>query len=185
MPLAVFGLFAVVVFWLLDLFAGRRNRTSERLDELRNPLGRRRDQGKKQDAMSKMLEKATPVLAAPLQPKTEAETGKLQQKLIQAGFRGPAAGGTFLGLKFVGLLVGLFLGGGTLFLTSGANTNTMMYTVMLTAFFFYMPDLSCGSSAAVGGRRYFCRCPTRSTCWSCAWRQVWGSIRQCEKWRKK
>ena len=140
-PLAVFGLFAAVVFWLLDVFAGQKNRTSERLEELRNPLGRRRDQGKKQDTMSKMLEKAAPVLAAPLQPKTEAETSKLQQKLVQAGFRSPAAGGTFLGLKFIGLLAGLFLGGGTLVLTSGANTDTMMYTVMLTGFFFYIPDL--------------------------------------------
>jgi tight adherence protein C len=143
MPLAVFGLFAVVVFWLLDVLVGRKNRTTERLDELRNPLSRRRDltKGKKQDAMSKMLEKATPVLAAPLQPKTAAETGKLQQKLTEAGFRGDAASGTFLGLKFIGLTIGFFVGGGAIILTSGATTNTMMYTVMITAFFFYLPDI--------------------------------------------
>jgi tight adherence protein C len=114
------------------------------LEELRNPLGRRRGQSKKQDTMSKMFEKAAPVLAAPLQPKTEAETGKLQQKLVQAGFRSPAAPGTFLGLKFTGLLAGLFLGGGTLLLTAGASNDTMMYTVMLTGFFFYIPDLIVG-----------------------------------------
>ena len=116
-PLAVFGLFAVVVFWLLDVFVGRNTRTTERLDELRNPSGRRRDQqgkGNKQDAMTKMLEKATPILAAPLQPKSEADTSKLQQKLSYAGFRGDTAGGMFLGLKFAGLLGGFFIGGGTL-----------------------------------------------------------------------
>jgi tight adherence protein C len=143
-PIAVFGLFAVVVFWLLDFVAGRKNRTTERLDELRNPLSRRREQvtaTKKQDAMTKMLEKATPVLSAPLQPKSEAETGKLNQKLMQAGFRGDAAAGMFLGLKFVGLIVGFILGGGILILKFGVTRNAMMYTVIATAFFFYLPDL--------------------------------------------
>ncbi|HEY2762310.1 MAG TPA: type II secretion system F family protein, partial [Pirellulales bacterium] len=59
-------------------------------------------------------------------------------------FRSPAAPGTFLGLKFTGLLAGLFLGGGTLLLTAGASNDTMMYTVMLTGFFFYIPDLIVG-----------------------------------------
>ena len=143
-PIAVFGLFAVVVFWLLEFMAGRNNRTTERLEELRNPLSRRREQGsatKKQDAMTKMLEKATPMLSAPLQPKSEAETGKLNQKLMQAGFRGDAAAGTFLGLKFIGLMVGFILGGGVLILKYGVTRNAMMYTVIATAFFFYLPDL--------------------------------------------
>ena len=144
-PLAVFGLFAVVVFWVLDVFAGRNSRTTERLDELRNPLSRRRDQltkgGKKQDAMSKVLEKATPVFSAPLKPKTEKETSKLKSKLSQAGFRSDAAASVFLGLKFVGLMVGLFFGGGTLMIISGANRNAMMQTVIITAFLFYLPDV--------------------------------------------
>lgn len=143
-PVAVFGLFAVVVFWVLEFVAGRNNRTTERLDELRNPLSRRRDQNsatKKQDAMTKMLERATPMFSAPLQPKSEAETGKLNQKLMQAGFRGDAAAGMFLGLKFIGLMVGFFLGGGVLILKYGVTRNAMMYTVIATAFFFYLPDV--------------------------------------------
>jgi len=144
-PLAVFGLFAVIVFWVLDVFAGRGSRANERLDELRNPLARRRDQltkGKKQDAMSKVLEKATPVFSAPLKPKTEKESGKLKAKLMQAGFRSDAAASVFLGLKFIGLMVGLFLGGGTLLLVSGASRDSMMQTVIITAFLFYLPDLA-------------------------------------------
>src|SRR5438105_236039 len=97
-PFAVFGLFAAAAFWALEYFAGRKNRADERLDELRNPLSRRRDQagkGKKQDAMSKMLEKATPVFSAPLKPKTEVETSKLKLKLSQAGFRSDAASSIF------------------------------------------------------------------------------------------
>ena len=114
-PFAIFGLFAVIAFWALEFFAGRKTVRDERLDELRNPLSRRRDvtgKSKKQDAMSKMLEKATPVFSAPLKPKTEVETSKLKSKLSQAGFRSDAAASVFLGLKFVGLMVGLFFGGG-------------------------------------------------------------------------
>ncbi len=143
-PFAVFGLFAAVAFWALEFFAGRNNRASERLDELRNPLSRRRDQltkGKKQDAMSKMLEKATPVFSAPLKPKTEVETSKLKLKLSQAGFRSDAASSVFLGLKFVGLMGGLFFGGGGMLITQGANRDAMMYTVCIAGFLFYLPDV--------------------------------------------
>jgi tight adherence protein C len=143
-PFAVFGLFAVVVFALLNYFAGDTDRTTERLEELRNP-NRRREQiakgGKKQDAVSKMLEKATPVLSAPLQPKTEVETSKLRQRLSQAGFRGDAAAGTFLGLKFMGLMVGLFIGGGGTLALMGFNRDAMMYAVVIAAFFFYLPGI--------------------------------------------
>ncbi|HEY2827764.1 MAG TPA: type II secretion system F family protein [Pirellulales bacterium] len=143
-PFAVFGLFAVVVFWVLNVFAGETDRTTERLEELRNPH-RRREQliksSKKQDAVSKMLEKATPVLSAPLKPKTEVETSKLRQKLSQAGFRGDAVAGTFLGLKFIGLMAGLFIGGGGTLIFMGASRDSLIYTVVIAAFFFYLPDV--------------------------------------------
>jgi tight adherence protein C len=141
-PFAIFGLFAAVAFWALEYFAGRRNRADERLDELRNPSKRRDQLGKdkKQDAMSKMLEKATPVFSAPLKPKTEIETSKLKMKLSQAGFRGDASASVFLGLKFIGLMLGLFFGGGGMLFLQGANRDAMMYTVVIAAFFFYLPD---------------------------------------------
>ncbi len=41
--------------------------------------------------MARMLEKASPGLAKPLQPKSEDEVGKLQLKLGYAGFRSEAA----------------------------------------------------------------------------------------------
>jgi hypothetical protein len=57
-PFAVFGLFAVVVCWVLNVFAGDTDRTTERLEELRNPQKRREQlikSSKKQDAVSKMI----------------------------------------------------------------------------------------------------------------------------------
>ncbi len=49
--------------------------------------------------MTRLLERASPRMAKPLQPKTEADVGKLRAKLNYAGFRSEAAPSIFLGLK--------------------------------------------------------------------------------------
>ena len=71
--------------------------------------------------MTKMLEMATPALAKPLQPKSEAEQGKLKTKLANAGFRSEGAVAMFLGLKLVGLVAAVLLGGGTVVTVEGIN----------------------------------------------------------------
>jgi len=143
-PFAVFGLFAAVAWWVMGLVASGKPRTLERLDELKNPRARRDPNAaalKKADTMAKMLEKATPALAKPLAPKDEQEQGKLKLKLACAGFRGEAAVSTFLGLKFAGLLLGLFLGGGTIVGLSGVNNKTLASAVGLAGLFFYLPSI--------------------------------------------
>ncbi len=143
-PFAVFGLFAAVAFFILEYVAGRSTRTHERLEELRNPMLRRREQvvkGKKGDAMAKVLEKASPMLSAPLKPKSEVETSKLKSRLSMAGFRGDGSASVFLGLKFIGLMVGLFFGGGLIVALTGTSQTSMMYVVVVAAALFYMPDL--------------------------------------------
>lgn len=143
-PFAVFGLFAAVAFYVLEYVGGRSTRTHERLEELRNPALRRREQvvkGKKGDAMAKVLEKASPMLSAPLRPKSALETSKLKQRLAQAGFRSDASNSVFLGLKFIGLMVGLFFGGSLIIAFSGTSQTSMMYVVMVAAALFYLPDL--------------------------------------------
>ena len=153
-PLALFGTFAALAWWVLDLMATNKPRTLERLDELKEPRKRRNIVGesalKNPDAMTKMLAKATPALARPLQPKNEAELGKLKAKLSYAGFRGEAASSIYLGLKFTGLLVGLFLGGGTYASFYGFNKHTLEYPVALGVWLFYVPDFVV---AYLGSRR--------------------------------
>src|SRR5271156_5377417 len=116
LPFAVFGGIAVVVWWLLDFFASAKPRAEERLEEFRNPRSRRRDEDasptKKSAGMSKVLAAASPTLARPLQPKNEAEVGKLKGRLSAAGFRGENAVSIYLGLKFAALLAGVMFGGG-------------------------------------------------------------------------
>src|SRR5689334_3367562 len=90
-PIAVFGAFAIGVWTALNMFATKKPRTVERLEEIRNPARRRKKEGgedgavKKQDAMTRLLSAASPTLAAPLQPKDEKEANKLKLKLGYAG----------------------------------------------------------------------------------------------------
>ncbi len=143
-PLALFLMFAALAWWALEMLASGRTRAVERLDELRNPRARRKDDEtllKKQDAVTRMLEKATPALAKPLQPKSEVELNKLRAKLSYAGFRGESAGSIFLGLKFVGLLVGLALGGGGLLALQGISQKSLLSMVLVAGLMFYLPDI--------------------------------------------
>jgi len=147
LPLAVFGLFAVVAWWLLERFGSGKPRAEQRLEEFNDPLARRRAKEnakkaeKKSEAMARMLQKASPTFAKPLQPKSEAETSKLKERLQHAGFRGEAGPSIFLGMKFVGLLIGLSLGGGTVLLTEGATQDSLIYVVAIVGGLFYLPDI--------------------------------------------
>jgi len=145
LPLAVFGLFAAVTWWVLELVAGGKSRAAERLDELKDPRARRgpRDLSalKKADTVTKVLQKTTPALAKPLTPKSEIELSKLKTKLANAGFRSESARSIFLGLKFVGLLGGVFLGSGTILGVGGVSQKTLLWSIGIAGLFFYLPDL--------------------------------------------
>jgi tight adherence protein C len=142
-PLAVFGMFAAIAWWVLEHVAVGKSRAIERLDELKTPRKRNSAESalKRSDPVTKMLERATPALAKPLQPKNEMELGKLKSKLSYAGFRGEAAGSIFLGLKFAGLVAGLIIGGGSLVALKGMNQKSMMWSIGIAGLFFYLPDL--------------------------------------------
>lgn len=141
-PFAIFGLFAAAAWWGLELVATRKPRTLERLDELRSPRRRKEAESavKRSDSMTKVLEKAAP-LAKALEPKSEAEMGKLKAKLSYAGFRGETAGKIFLSMKFAGLLLGLFIGGTSVLVAFGVTQKGLIVGVGVTALFFYLPDL--------------------------------------------
>lgn len=144
LPVAAFGAVAAFVWLTLDLFTKEKSRAEQRLAEMRDPrLRRDRDEGRRGDAMTRVLERATPALARPLAPKTESEAGKLKSRLSAAGFRGEAATNVFLGLKFAGLIAGTLAGGGLALLTSGMDINqgTLFKTVISAGILFYLPDL--------------------------------------------
>lgn len=142
-PFAIFGMFAVGAWMLLEMAGSRKQRAEERLDELRNPSSRRRDEQaspvKKSATVNRVLSKATP-MAKPLQPKSAEEAGKLKRRLSEAGFRTENAVGIFLGLKLIGLIAGLTISGATTLLTSSYSQSALIYTVIVSAAMFYLPD---------------------------------------------
>jgi tight adherence protein C len=130
----------------MELLAKSKPRSEQRLEELRDPSRRRGggagDSGvtKKADGIGRLLAKASPRMAKPLQPKTEAEVGKLRAKLNYAGFRGETAPSIFLGLKTICLAVGFVGGGGGMWLSKGATGEALMYTIGVAGIAFYLPD---------------------------------------------
>jgi tight adherence protein C len=144
---AIFGGVACAAWLLLDLFSKGKPRAEARLDDLRDPSRRRGDRDisrgvtKRSDGMARLLEKASPRMARPLQPKNAEEIGKLRAKLNYAGFRSEAAPSIFLGLKTVCLALGFLAGGGSMLFTKGVTTEALLYTIGIAGGSFYLPDV--------------------------------------------
>lgn len=144
LPMTVFGAVTAGAWWLLDLAASRKPRTIERLQEITNPRSRSNSLAglpvKKSDAVTKVLEKASPAFAKALEPKNEAELSKLKANLAAAGFRGDMAKTIFLGLKLVGLLAALAIGSGVFVPVWGMNQKSMGFTIGLVIILLYLPN---------------------------------------------
>lgn len=142
--LAVFGAIAIVVWVIVDFLGRGRSRSEERLHDYTDPQARkRREEGggpKKNEAMA-LLERSAPALAKPLQPKTEKDMSKLKLKLSHAGFRSEAAPQIFLGMKFVMLIIGVVIGGGTTVALLGLNLKSLFRVVMISGTMFYLPNM--------------------------------------------
>lgn len=140
---SVFGLFAAGIYFLADMLLKDKSRAEDRLDGLKDPYqrGRNGEKGSKGTALGKVLEKATPSLAKPLQPTNQKDALKLKDKLSHAGFRSEAAPTTFLGLKFAGLIAGLVLGGGTFFVLGDFSLFGILKAGIVLGLCFYLPEI--------------------------------------------
>lgn len=145
-PLAIFGAFAAGAWLVLNMFAREKPRTLERLEEYKNPIRRKKREEeesamKKQDAMTRLLAKASPALSKPLQPQNEAEVGKLKERLNHAGFRHESAPQMFLALKFGALICGLTISGVGVLLFTELSQKNIMTAISVAGVMFYLPDL--------------------------------------------
>lgn len=144
MPYAIFGAFTATAWLFLEWMSARKPRVEQRLDEFRDPKLRQRDENgaavKKQDTMTRVLEKAAPTLAKPLQPKSEKDASKLKMRLAHAGFRSEAAPTFFLGLKIFCVMVSVFVSGGTLILIGNYDQMSLLKCAGFAISSFYFVD---------------------------------------------
>ncbi|MBW3600140.1 MAG: type II secretion system F family protein [Planctomycetes bacterium] len=142
-PLAAFAAMAAVAWLVVERLLGSPDRAYERLEEIRDPRKRRREElpGAK-SGMSRVLEKASPTLGKALAPKKEKDVKSLKTRLSHAGFRSDAAASMFLMLKLFGLVGGGVLGGGVLLFTSAFSMMTLLKVMMLAGVLFFLPDIA-------------------------------------------
>lgn len=145
-PAGTFISMALVVWATLSAIAEKQSRAGDRLDRLVKQSLQGRLAGpstlvKRQDKIQRQVTKAAQTLAKPLKPSNEVELGKLQSKLLNAGFRGEHALQIYLGIKFLCLLVALGIAGPICYAKYGATRQGVMYMIFGSAFGFYLPGL--------------------------------------------
>ncbi|MCH7753044.1 MAG: type II secretion system F family protein, partial [Planctomycetes bacterium] len=99
------------------------------------------DKKGKSNAMAKVLEKASPALAKPLQPKSSEEFSKTRLRLNQAGFRGETSPEVYWSLKMIGLVVGFVVGGGAMVFTKGLSIDSLTYAGIIAGAMFFLPGI--------------------------------------------
>lgn len=141
-PFAVFAAIAAFAWFLADMLFFRKTRTEERLERMKSGREDSESAGSQGgEGFTRILKDASPALSKPLQPKTEAEQGKLRQRLNHAGYRSEESTMVFLGLKFIVAAIGLFLGGGVSVFFNGFTTTALIRTGMVAGLFFFAPDV--------------------------------------------
>ncbi|HZL90381.1 MAG TPA: type II secretion system F family protein [Pirellulaceae bacterium] len=136
----VFLAIAAAAWLAIEYFLGNRSRAEERLEDFRDPAGRKRRDDKAGSSISRLIESAAPAIAK-FQPKNEQETSRLKLELSYAGFRSESAPAMYLMLRVVGGVAGLFLGAGISIFTGGANIGAIIKTAIIAGVLFYLPTI--------------------------------------------
>ena len=87
-PIASFIAIGAATWLILSFFTSDDDRAGRRLGELSDPRKRGANdrETKKGEAIARVLQKASPTLAKPLTPTTEAEMGQVASESCRSGF---------------------------------------------------------------------------------------------------
>ena len=137
--LAAFASIACGAWAILNVLAGKKTRAAERLEEIRDPMARKRRDDNSPGAVNTIFEKAAPTLSKALEPKSETEQSDLRIRLANAGFSSPNAPQNFLAIKLIGLFLGVMFGAVYGFANMGVSENSWMAFVIGGGIGFYLP----------------------------------------------
>ena len=142
LPLAAFGFFAALAWVLMDWFTPSASRAEDRLDNMRDPRAKKRDEDRygKSNKMAKAFESATVAMSKPLTPNNEKETNLVRERLTHAGFRTEMAPQVFWGIKFIGLIMGLAITGATVLTIKNMGPVALVQIIAPIAILFFAPD---------------------------------------------
>jgi tight adherence protein C len=142
-PIAVFLGITFAAWALLGMFAGKENRASERLDELKDPTRRAQNTANapKENSVSSVLKRAAPAISRALQPKTDLEQNVLKVRLANAGFNSPNAPTFYLAIKMICFGIGLLSGGGFGLFKYGFNFGGTASVIIGAGVGYYFPEI--------------------------------------------
>ena len=131
------------VWFAMDIFNRDDKAAAEDRLDMMNVSMRNSGESKesKKEMLARVFEQASPAVAKHLQPKTEAEVGKLKSRLAEAGFRTEGASGVFLSIKVFAALGGVFLAGGVTAFTLGLGSAVLLRAVLGGGIAFFLPEL--------------------------------------------
>lgn len=149
-PWAVFIGIALGIVAISSVFSRKANRSTERLDILKNPqarlktgLGEKGEPGaSERTGMGKVIEQAAPALSKALQPATDLEKSALKLRLANAGFNSPHASELYLAIKVAALISGCVIGTGFGAVKYGLTTQNGIFSLVIGGGLgFYLPEL--------------------------------------------
>lgn len=143
-PISVFLAMALGVWGGLSLIAERRARASDRLKRLLEATAQRSKSTtllRRQDRLQALVARAAPALSKPLQPKKEAELGKLRLNLLNAGFRQEQAVQVYLGIKLLCVLATAGVVTPIVSIQRGFDMTGLQIIMAASGVAFYVPGI--------------------------------------------
>jgi tight adherence protein C len=159
-PIAIFAACGAGAWLVVDYLMFNKSRTEMRLEQMktRRP-GEAKSAVRTSEGFARILERASPTLAKPFQPKSAKDTNKLVQRLSHAGFRHETAAASFLTLKTICMIGGIILGGGGVALTMGFGFNALIRVAGIGLISLFIPDLILAFIAKKRKERIFLSLP--------------------------
>jgi len=165
LPFAVFGAIAVGAWVMADVLFNRNSKPEDRLRRMKHQAMGRPEIIKggvstsTKDGFAKLLEAASPTLGDTLKPKNAKEFNKQRDKLNSAGFRSENAPMMFNTLKMISAIFGFVVGGGANLLMYGMTMWAMIYTLICTGIFLFLPEIILSFIASMRKQKIFLGLP--------------------------